>query len=170
MQTTVKNTKTDSKTLDCGHSLDAGHLYNGGKTGWQFVLSLDGKRKICHSCSCAQILDCGHPIGEHSYFTSGYAVTPDKRRICYTCADNSEREALRDTSKPCFAYLSGDGRKITTWTGGELMRVERETDWQIFGSRRNRGSCVTARDCHGKRWHGRGAGRSMCIKMRASKN
>lgn len=163
------NTET-IETLSCGHPLDAGHPYNGGKIGWQFTFALDGKSKICHACACKQVLDCGHPIGEHSHITTGYATKADGKRICYACADAEQREELRDTSKPCFAYLSGTGRAVTTWTGGELMRVERETDWRIFGSRHNRGSCVTARDCHGKRWHGRGAGRGMCIKLRACKN
>lgn len=162
--------KTDTlPTLDCGHPHDAGHPYNGNQIGWTFTLALGGSRKICHACSCQQVLDCGHPIGEHSHFTSGYATTPDKRRICYACADARQREDLKDRSKPFGAYLSDDGRKVTTWTGGELMTVTRETDWRIFGSSRNRGSCVSATDCHGKRWHGRGAGRGMCITLRPCK-
>jgi hypothetical protein len=155
--------------LSCGHPHDTGHPYNDGKIGWTFSLSLDGQRKICHACACKQTLDCGHPIGEHSPFTSGYAVTPDNRRICYACADARQREDLKDRSRPFTAYLSSDGRKVTTWTGGELMTVTRETDWRIFGSRRNVGSCISATDCHGNRWHGRGAGRGMAITLRPSK-
>jgi len=159
--------KTD--TLDCGHPHDTGHPYNGNQTGWTFSLALDGQRKICHACACSQVLDCGHPIGEHSYFTAGYATLPDSRRICYACADAAQREELKDRSRPFCAYLSGDGSKVVTWTGGELMRVTRETGWRIFGSSRNRGACVTATDCHGQRWHGRGAGRGMAIKLRPCK-
>jgi hypothetical protein len=161
--------KTDTPLLSCGHPHDAGHPYNGGKIGWTFTLSLDGSRQICHACQSKQILDCGHPIGDHSYFTSGYATTSEGKRICYACADARQRDDLLDRSRPFGAYLSSDGRKITSWTGGELMTVTRETDWRIFGSRHNRGSCVTAIDCHGKRWHGRGAGRSTCITLRPSK-
>lgn len=159
--------KTDN--LDCGHPHDAGHPYNCGQIGWTFALALDGQRKICHACKCQQTLDCGHPIGEHSHFVSGYATTPEGKRICYTCADAEQREALKDTSRPFTAYLSSDGRKVTTWTGGELMQVTRETDWRIFGSHFNRGSCISATDCHGRRWYGRGAGRGMAITLRPRK-
>lgn len=117
-------------------------------------------------CSCCHKVKATDGRG----CSTGYAVTPNNRLMCYTCADAAQREELRDTSRPFFAYLAGNGRNITTWTGGELMRVERETGWRIFGSRRNMGACVTARDVHGKRWYGRGAGRGMCIKLRACKN
>jgi hypothetical protein len=117
--------------------------------------------------------DCGADLPKHppGYCGgSGYAITPENRRICYACADKRQVADLLDRSKPFCAYLSTSGLTITTWTGGKLMTVTRETDWRIFGSRHSVGSCVSAVDVHGKRWHGRGAGRGMAINLRPSKS
>ncbi len=165
----------EGQICDCGHPQDKGSPANvNGQTvqGWTWAYSLDHKRRICHACKCAETLDCGHPVGEHSNFTTGHAVTPDNQRICYACVDARQREDLKDRSRPFQAYLSGpdDTRlSVTTWTGGKLMSVTRATPWHIFGSRHNVGLCVRATDCHGKHWSGRGAGRSMSIILRPCK-
>ena len=113
---------------------------------------------VCNDCGCKK------PI-KHDGGT-GFAEW-DGKLVCYDCADIRQREELKDRSKPFTGYLGE--RNVTTWTGGELMRVTRETDWKIFGSHFHRGSCVHAIDCHGKHWYGRGAGRGMCITLRPCK-
>jgi hypothetical protein len=67
-----------------------------------------------------------------------------------------------------IAYVSGDGRRITTWDGSVLMSVTRERT--ILGSRRD--SSLSQRlwyyraiDLDGNPWYGKGSGRSMAIRM-----
>lgn len=161
------------ETCDCGHPQDKGFpcIVAGQKVlGWQWAYSIDMKRRLCPACQQKQMLDCGHEIGKHEPFTSGYATTRDgARKICYVCADAQQREQLKDRSKPVYAYVSSDGKRITTWTGGELMRIEKASEWRMNFGFQCLGLCVSATDCHGKRWHGRGAGVGMCITLRPSK-
>lgn len=117
---------------------------------------------ICHDCALP------HAIKQNG--GTGYAVCDNGAHlVCYACADKREREELKDTSRPFTSYVSSDGTKITTWTGGELMRITQSRPWSIFGSRWNKGVSIRAVDCHGKHWYGRGAGRGMCINLRACK-
>ncbi len=68
--------------------------------------------------------DCKAPIVKPADSGgTGYAVLPDGAQICYPCADSRQRIELLDRSRPFVAYVSGDGTKITSWTGGHLMRV-----------------------------------------------
>jgi hypothetical protein len=114
-----------------------------------------GARPALTHCACGNAFPV-HPVGYCG--GSGYAA---------------QREELRDRSKPFFAYLSGDGRHVTSWTGGELMRVTqswpceltRASNWHDARSYR----CVRAVDCHWGRWYGRGSA-GVCIKMRAAKS
>jgi hypothetical protein len=58
---------------------------------------------------------------------SGYALRRDPEtgrefRICYACAETIERVEFLGSDR-FSAYLSGDGRTLTTWTGGTLAHV-----------------------------------------------
>jgi hypothetical protein len=153
--------KSSLELLDCGHAPDKGHpaAVNGQTVqGWQFVLR-DGKR-ICHACDSARILSCGHHPSPHECFTTGTAKLPDGREICYDCADAAQRESLKDRIRPFTAYLSGDGRRVTSWSGGELMRVTQSTRCKLARWSWVHGadySSIRARDCHGGQWYGRGS-------------
>lgn len=99
---------------------------------------------------------------------TGYARVDGNQLCCYECADARQREDLRDQSKPFYAYVSGDGRKVITWNGGELGTVynyaESSSGW--------RGSTIArfrVRDVHGNYWQGRGGGRGMCCTLRKLK-
>jgi hypothetical protein len=117
---------------------------------------------------------CGNPFPPRQpghCGSTGYVTMSDGWRICYPCADKNEREFLKDRSQPFVAYLNSDCSRVTTWTGGELMRVESKS------SRRNpRGIysseivSIRAIDCHGGRWHGRGGGGGLCINLFPSKS
>ncbi len=154
----MKTTLETPAILDCGHAPDEGSPANvNGKTiqGWQFVLR-DG-RKICHACDSKRILSCGHNPSPHEHFTTGAATLPDGREICYECADKRERADLLTHDK-FTAYVSSDGLRLTTWTGGILGRVD-------FGAHhpwsRER-HYLRAYDCHGQAWHGTGAEGMYC--------
>lgn len=104
------------------------------------------------------VLDCGHaPTDTESSMTNGIARTADDRTMCYACADDAQRADLLTESR-VFAYLSGDGRKVTTWTGGELGTVTalwRDAGrWSTYGIVHR--CYVRVTDVHGQRWHGSG--------------
>lgn len=83
-----------------------------------------------------------------------------------------QREELKDRSKSFDAYVSSDGRSITTWTGGKLMdvtqswpcQITRPSHWHDSRSYRS----IRARDVHGTMWYGRGSA-GIAIKMRPMK-
>jgi hypothetical protein len=147
--------------LDCGHAPDNGSpaTVNGKQVmGWQFVLR-DG-RKICHACDSKRILSCGHNPSPHADFATGAAKLPDGREICYACADAMQRADLKDRSKPFTGYVSSDGKTITTWTGGELMRVTYKSPVRLTRLSYLHGRyiyAIRATDCHGAKWYGRGS-------------
>lgn len=152
MKTDTDNTAP--AILDCGHPPDPGRPWsdrNGPRNdGWQFVLRDD--RKICHACDSLRILDCGHHPSPHQPFTTGTAHTRDGREICYDCADRETREEMK-TARTFCAYVSSDGRRLTTWSGETLgtAHLGSRHPW----SRKRR--YLSATDCHGTRWHGTGA-------------
>lgn len=110
---------------------------------------------LCHDCG--EVYPTGNPgCG------SGYAVCDDgKHLVCYTCADKRQVEGLKDRSKPFSAYVSGDGKRITTWTGGTLMTVTQSWPCQLirasFTHSKSSYKCIRARDVHGALWYGRGS-------------
>jgi len=113
-------------------------------------------------------LSCGHEPSPHGPHTTGTAHTPNGREICWGCADNEQRESLK-TEERWDAYLSSDGKQLTTWTGGKLADVT-ELWWRDgvnFGGTRR--YYFRARDVHGQRWHGTSPGHSMYARMRRSK-
>lgn len=120
----------------------------------------------CEKCNAA------FPSRPHTGATSGYAITPKGIYVCYACADAMQREELKDRSKSFFAYVSSDGKRITTWTGGTLMTVTQSWPCQLTRSSHSHDSrsykCIRATDVHGGRWYGRGSA-GVCIKMRPVK-
>ena len=104
----------------------------------------------CHTCGAEFV-----PSG----CSTGYAIRPDDTRICYACADKEQRAELLDRSKPFCAYVSCDGNRITTWTGGELMRITRSHEMRLTRQSFTHGKTIRtirAIDVHGNRWFGRG--------------
>lgn len=117
------------------------------------------------------MLDCGH-MSTPSGCTTGYARTSDERRICYSCADDSERDALK-TVERFTAYLSNGPQgnetayRLTTWTGGTLARVT-----SLTRGNHNIGGFLyrfRAVDVHGGRWYGTSPGPGMYARMRRAK-
>lgn len=83
---------------------------------------------------------------------TGYACLPGGGLCCYPCADKRARADLLTETRACH-YVSGDGLRLTTWTGGDLGRVYmgRLHPWSL--DRRY----ISATDCHGQHWHGTGS-------------
>ena len=77
-----------------------------------------------------------------------------------------EKRELLDREKPYFCYLSLDGKTVTGWKGNVLGNVLRLTVGGGFGGNLHH---VLVRDIHGAMWRGRGAGKGMCITLRAIK-
>ena len=121
------------------------------------------KTILCSDCHAAI-----EPIRHGTCGRTGYAVLNNRRKICYACADKRQVAALFDRSQPFTGYLSSDGNRWTTWTGGTLGNVDRLTvsrsGWQ--GSTL---SHVHVLDVHGNAWFGRGAGPGMCLTLRPCK-
>jgi hypothetical protein len=103
---------------------------------------------------------------------AGYALLdPDAGRgtgrVCYSCADSI---ALEDAERlEAFTlYLSGDGRTLTTWTGGPIARVTGSSETAAgFCGRR---IYFRARTRTGRKLHGSTPGRGMFARVRAAKS
>ena len=117
------------------------------------------------------MLDCGH-LSTPRGCATGYAQTSDERRICYSCADASERDALK-TAERFTAYLSNGPQgnethyRLTTWTGGTLALVT-----SLTRGNHNIGGFLyrfRAVDVHGGRWYGTSPGPGMYARMRRAK-
>ena len=118
------------------------------------------------------LCDCGH-AAIPSDCTPGYAVNrATGKTLCYACADGEQRAALLDRSRPFVAYVSGDARTITTWTGGHLMPITRtlpcKLTRQSWTHDRQDYMSLRAVDCHGGHWHGRGSA-GIAIRLRPCK-
>jgi hypothetical protein len=129
------------------------------------------KTETCTDTNCSRC-NALFPEPPKGGGAAGYATLPDDSRICYACADAMQIEELKDRSKSFCAYVSSDGKQITTWTGGKLMDVtqswpcalSRRSNWHDEKSYR----CIRAKDVHGNRWYGRGSA-GVVIKLRACK-
>ena len=108
---------------------------------------------------------CGHEPSPHAEHTTGTAHRPDGTEICWDCALAEERQAMR-TVPAMFAYLSGDGQSVTTWTGGLLMRVTGAWTRPVGFGRRPSRTYLRARDVHGAEWYGTSPGRGMYARMK----
>jgi len=115
-----------------------------------------------HCYSCGDTFPSTPPTGG----ASGYALYHGER-FCYPCADDRERGFFHTASK-FTGYLSSDGTKFTTWTGGELARVAGLTESRRAGFGRGL-AYVTAIAPDGSSWHGKGAGRGMVLRMHRSR-
>lgn len=123
------------------------------------------------SCPCGAHFPPVPPQGG----ASGYAVRPDGVLICYDCAHKLELEALKDRSKPFFAYVgcNSNANLITTWTGHKLMTItsSRPCELTRFSFTHDRRSfrSIHAVDVYGGHWHGRGSA-GVSIKLRPCKS
>lgn len=109
------------------------------------------------------IVSCGHEAVPSGIGT-GYAIMEDGKKVCYTCADDRQREAMK-TADVVYGYLSQDRRSVTTWTGGTLARVT-----EAWTSERARKTFVRATDAQGVRWYGQGPSESgTYVKLRRAK-
>lgn len=119
-------------------------------------------------------VDCGNPIfRDADSCTTGYATPRDSNeKICFLCADKRQLKELTDRSQPFTAYVSSDGNRITTWTGGKLMDVVQSRPCQLtrhsYTHDRKSYRSIRAMDVHGGFWHGRGSA-GIAITLRASK-
>lgn len=116
-------------------------------------------------------LDCGHFPQPQRWIggggIGGYALTLDGYALCYTCADEDQRAEM-SWSDSFLAYVSGDGGKLTTWTGGELAQLRR---WSVIrgGFHYSRIYVWRFRAPDGSEWYGRNGGPGMAILARRAK-
>ena len=127
-------------------------------------------RCVPGSLMSVEILSCGHPPTpqEPGSCGTGYACTCDDLRICYTCADEAERERTRHTNI-MLGYLSSDCPQITTWSGGVLATVTSKRTARV-GFGRTLRTYWTARDLDGRYWYGANQGGGMCTTMRLARS
>jgi hypothetical protein len=115
-------------------------------------------------------LDCGHvlPEREAGSCATGYGSNRDGRTYCYPCCAERDRATVA-RGEMFVGYVASDGRSVTNWPGDALLRIyrtsESRTGWH--GSKLLHVSAVD--DRIGRRWHGKGAGLSMCVRMHPSK-
>lgn len=117
------------------------------------------------------VLDCGHPPTPDTCGT-GHAIdlTTGATR-CYPCSDDHERDAM--TRAATFvAYVSTDGRALTTWPGGHLATID-PADAHQRGQRTHTPTGGTwtrhvwhATDAEGRRWFGVNDGPGLVIRVR----
>lgn len=142
METTMEDTRT--RVADCGHEYARPEGGTGGAAGY------------------ARLADT-------QYVPALRRTLPTDSTVCYPCADSIQRRELIDGRNQIGGYLSGDGHTITTWTGGDLMRVT----WLSGPDRRVTPTggqyerwYIDARDIWGQLWRGIGSGHNMFVRMR----
>lgn len=96
---------------------------------------------------------------------SGYAVRENGARICYACADLEERKFMRAHTVKT-AYVSSDGNRVTTWTGGFLGEVVNWSEISCFGHRKTN---LTIRAFDGTLWTARATEAGMVCTLRKLK-
>ena len=87
---------------------------------------------------------------------TGYANTP-AGRVCYACCDKIQLEDIPKTNGPLVAYVSSNGRRIQTWSGGKLMDITQAKTRRLARESYIHGSdCQSYRavDPQGKQWWG----------------
>lgn len=122
----------------------------------------------------SKTLTCGHDSTPDNFtFTTGYATLPNGETLCYPCADEYQRDELKN-SNTFVGYVNSDQTEITTWTGGKLMDMTPKYGYrQQTGTRQItpsggywRRHDYRAKDVHGQEWYGFNSGPSMAIRMR----
>lgn len=114
------------------------------------------------------ICACGHPPTPQAKdsCTTGVGWTRGDVPLCFDCSAFAEREDFI-RAQAYFAYLSGDGKRIMTWTGHTLAQVSRETVRRVgYGGER---TYLRAVDSRGQAWHGTSPGRNMYCRLRRAK-
>jgi hypothetical protein len=106
-------------------------------------------------------------IGAKDGCSTNYAKDAEGLVLSDEGVDLREKKQLLDRSKPFGCYLSSDGKHVTGWKGNILGRVVRSSVGGGFGGDLTH---VRVVDVHGNPWHGKGAGRGMCITLRPSKH
>lgn len=113
-------------------------------------------------------LDCGHEPTKTDGPGTGYARDNEGRKICYDCASKPDIEAV-ERGEEIWAYVSSDGKKITTWPGNELMRVTyngtARTGWY-----NSEITYIRAIAPNGRRYYGKNGGNGMVIRMKPNKS
>ena len=97
-------------------------------------------------------LDCGHhPTSTPFPDYADGAVWIRGLSVCYDCASAKKREDLL-TRRRITAYVSRDGRTLTTWNGDTLGRVVvgHQSPWSPERH------YIAAVDVHGGHWQGTG--------------
>ena len=118
-----------------------------------------------HCDRATTLLDCGHEPTPTTGIGTGVAHTPDDRKICYDCANARERETFASAER-YSAYVSSDGKAITTWTGAVLAKIVESHKIRGGGFWHGKSySALTARDPSGRLWYGRGSA-GMCVSLR----
>ena len=110
-------------------------------------------------------LDCGHEPTPGPIST-GIVTAPGGRTMCYPCAD-AEQRAEFAKADVFAAYISLDGKRITTWSGGELAKVVSlgRTGGGFGGTQHH----VRAVAPDGLHWYGRNGGTGMYVNLRRAK-
>lgn len=107
---------------------------------------------------CFQCCDCKRVLPVQTSGGTGYACCDDNRHlVCYACADERQRADLAKVDR-FTGYVSGDGRRLTTWSGGDLGSVSMGELHPWSRERRY----LRAYDCHGQVWSGTGAPGMWC--------
>lgn len=109
------------------------------------------------------ILGCGHLPTSTEGCGTGYARTSEGRTLCYSCADDAQRADIQ-TADRFTAYVSTDGRTLTTWSGGTLGRVQ-QISAPAYTPTGGEYRYVYARAA-GVDWWGRGGGPGMYVNLR----
>lgn len=125
-------------------------------------------------------LECGHSVpATPPGLGTGYAImiTPKTaptgrmvdvgERACYECTDTMQRTDMT-TATVFGVYLSSDGTKVTTWTGGKLGTVTwlGPVRYTPTGGEFHHIN-ITAHD--GSKWYGTAMGHGMCGTIRRNK-
>ena len=105
----------------------------------------------------ATMLECGHPPTPDAGCGTGYAqMGSDGPRMCYACADAAQLAEITNAQPGArfTGYLSIDGTRWTTWTGGQLGTVVHSGKMHPWSRERY---YVTVRDVAGHLWSGTGS-------------
>lgn len=118
--------------------------------------------------------DCGHTVtSDPDGISTGRATDPDTgRTMCYPCAEAFEQDKI-ETADTYTAYVSSDGKRITTWTGATLAVV---TSYGVGSTRFTpsggsyRMRTLRARTPDGAEWYGSGSDSMDVITIRRLKS